>query len=89
MGGRNLEKGTCTDYDIIMISEFKFMGCGGFRDCGAWDGNYLRAKQRVFLCYYPLNCYASRLNLAFSYLNHIYRDAANNLLLGGCKVKFT
>ena len=34
MGGRSLEKGTRTDYDVIMKSEFKFKGNGGFRDCG-------------------------------------------------------
>ena len=34
-GDRNLEKGTCTDNDILM-SECKSKGSGGVRDCGAW-----------------------------------------------------
>ena len=34
-GGRSLEKGTCTDYDIIMTSEFKRTGSGGLKSCGA------------------------------------------------------
>ena len=47
-GGRSLEKGTGTDCDVIVTSFFTFKGSGGFRDCGAWDRNYLQGKRRVF-----------------------------------------
>ena len=47
-GGRSLKKGTCTDYDVIVTSEFKFEGSSGFRDCRTLDRNYFRGKQRIF-----------------------------------------
>ena len=37
-----LEKGICTDYDVIMMSEFKPKGSCCFRDCGARDRNHQR-----------------------------------------------
>ena len=45
---RRLEKGTWTDYEVIMTAELKFKGSGGFRDCGAWDRNYLWSQRRVY-----------------------------------------
>ena len=40
-GGRSLDKGTCTDYDVIMMSEFSLRGSGGFRDGRAQGLNHL------------------------------------------------
>ena len=34
-GERSFEKVTCTTYDVMITSEFKLQGNGGFRDCGA------------------------------------------------------
>ena len=35
LGSRGLEKGICTDYDDILMSEFKLKGSGCLRNCGA------------------------------------------------------
>ena len=49
-GGRNLEKDTCTDYDVTMTSDFKPKGIGGFKSCGARGRNLLRGPCLKILC---------------------------------------
>ena len=56
-GGRSLEKGTCTNYDIIITSEFIFKSSGGSRDCGACDRHYLGANEEYSSSYSPLKLF--------------------------------
>ena len=62
-------------------------GPGPKSSAGPLLENLLLASS-IFQILLRLNCYASRLCLAFSYYNKACWDVARTLLFGGCKAKF-
>ena len=49
-GGRRLRKDTCTDYEVIITSEFRIKGSGGLRDSEARSRNHLGGLCLKILC---------------------------------------